>query len=63
MILINLLTTFYMSDLHIFQQKAKLFPDDAEITVELILKKLHEIVAGRGKKGTDRNEQVRNLIS
>ena len=41
------------------QPKAKLFPDDAEITIELVTKKLIEILAGRGKKGTDRSEQVR----
>jgi len=39
----------------------KLFADDTEITHEAVINKLIEIVAGRGKKGTDRSEQVNTL--
>ncbi|CAH3149908.1 unnamed protein product [Porites lobata] len=40
-------------------EKAKqLFPKDTEITHEVVLKKLHEILAARGKKGTDRTDQI-----
>ncbi|XP_065663279.1 eukaryotic translation initiation factor 3 subunit C isoform X3 [Hydra vulgaris] len=35
-----------------------LFPKDTEINHHVILKKFHEILAVRGKKGTDRSEQV-----
>lgn len=34
------------------------FPKDTEITHEVILRKFHEILAVRGKKGTDRTEQI-----
>lgn len=34
------------------------FPKDTEITQEVIMKKFHEILAVRGKKGTDRTEQI-----
>ena len=39
-----------------------MFSKDAEITHELVQKKLLEIVAARGKKGTDRSEQITMLI-
>ncbi|KXJ27749.1 eukaryotic translation initiation factor 3 subunit C-like protein [Exaiptasia diaphana] len=35
-----------------------LFPKDTEITHPVVLKKLHEILGARGKKGTDRTEQI-----
>lgn len=35
-----------------------LFPKDTEINHQAVLKKYHEILAVRGKKGTDRSEQV-----
>lgn len=42
-------------------EKPKMFAKDAEINHASVLKKLHEIVAARGKKGTDRNEQIAML--
>jgi len=35
-----------------------LFPKDTEINHQVVIKKYHEILAVRGKKGTDRSEQV-----
>ncbi|XP_068747600.1 eukaryotic translation initiation factor 3 subunit C-like [Montipora capricornis] len=39
----------------------KLFPKDTEINHQVVLKKLHEILSARGKKGTDRTEQIEFL--
>lgn len=44
------------------QEKPKIFPKDAEITQELVLKKLAEFMSNRGKKGTDRAQQVELLV-
>jgi len=41
--------------------KPKMFDKDAEINHSLVIKKLHEIVAARGKKRTDRKEQTELL--
>lgn len=38
-----------------------MFGKDVEITHEVILKKLMEIISARGKRGTDRNEQIELL--
>ncbi|GIY08831.1 eukaryotic translation initiation factor 3 subunit C [Caerostris extrusa] len=38
--------------------KPKMFAKDAEINHQLVLKKFNEILAARGKKGTDRSEQI-----
>jgi len=38
-----------------------MFPKDTEVNHEAVLKKLSEIVSNRGKKGTDRNEQIELL--
>jgi len=35
-----------------------MFEKDEDITIEAVMKKLVEIVAVRGKKGTSRNQQV-----
>jgi len=43
------------------QAKPKMFAKDAEINTTVVLKKLSEILAARGKKGTDRREQVEML--
>jgi translation initiation factor 3 subunit C len=40
------------------QDKGGLFPKDAEITFDLVVKKFHEVIANRGKKGTDKFEQI-----
>lgn len=36
--------------------------DPKEITFEMVHKKLMEIVSTRGRRGTDRQEQVRHLL-
>ncbi|KAK2168655.1 hypothetical protein LSH36_15g12053 [Paralvinella palmiformis] len=46
---------------HMIKEKPKLFPKDAEINHEAICKKLRELISGRGKKGTDRSEQMELL--
>lgn len=38
-----------------------MFAKDAEINIDLVVKKLNEIVAARGKKRTDRREQIELL--
>ena len=38
-----------------------MFPKDTEINIPVILKKLHEILGARGKKGTDRTDQIEYL--
>lgn len=38
-----------------------MFAKDAEINIDLVVKKLIEIVAARGKKRTDRREQIELL--
>ncbi|XP_064612331.1 LOW QUALITY PROTEIN: eukaryotic translation initiation factor 3 subunit C-like [Liolophura sinensis] len=40
------------------QEKPKMFGKDVEINHEAVDKKLHEIVSARGKKGTDRIDQI-----
>lgn len=40
-----------------------MFSKDMEITGEAVVKKLNEILAARGKKGTDRRELVKIFIS
>lgn len=42
-------------------EKPKMFAKDAEIDLSVVLKKLSEIVAARGKKRTDRKEQIELL--
>jgi len=42
-------------------EKPKMFDKDAEINHQLVIKKLHEIVSARGKKRTDRKEQIELL--
>ena len=45
-----------------FQEKTRvLFAKDTEINIPTILKKLHEILGARGKKGTDRTDQIEYL--
>jgi translation initiation factor 3 subunit C len=39
-------------------EKIKLFAKDEEINHENVLKKLNQIISGRGRKGTDRKEQI-----
>ncbi|KAH9518662.1 Eukaryotic translation initiation factor 3 subunit C [Bulinus truncatus] len=39
-------------------EKPKMFAKDQEITVEAVVKKLNEIIAMRGKKGTDRSIMI-----
>jgi Eukaryotic translation initiation factor 3 subunit 8 N-terminus. len=38
-----------------------MFAKDAEIDIHIVLKKLTEIIAARGKKRTDRREQIELL--
>lgn len=42
-------------------EKPKMFAKDAEIDCNLVLNKVHEIVAARGKKRTDRRQQIELL--
>jgi len=42
-------------------EKPKMFAKDAEINTNAVLKKLSEIIAARGKKRTDRREQIELL--
>ncbi|XP_034934471.1 eukaryotic translation initiation factor 3 subunit C [Chelonus insularis] len=42
-------------------EKPKMFAKDADITVPAVLKKLSEVIAARGKKRTDRREQIELL--
>lgn len=42
-------------------EKPKMFAKDAEINTVAVLKKLNEIIAARGKKRTDRREQIELL--
>ncbi|XP_048505751.1 eukaryotic translation initiation factor 3 subunit C isoform X2 [Athalia rosae] len=42
-------------------EKPKMFAKDAEINVQAVLKKLTEVIAARGKKRTDRREQIELL--
>ena len=45
-----------------FQEKTRvLFAKDTEINPPVILKKLQEILGARGKKGTDRTDQIEYL--
>ena len=43
------------------KEKPKMFKKDDEITITTVYKKLNEIMAARGKKGTDRKEQIELL--
>lgn len=45
----------------LIMEKPKMFAKDAEINHQVVLKKLNEILAARGKKGTDRSEQIELL--
>ena len=42
-------------------KKVTMFAADAEITIDLVVKKLNEIMAARGKKKTNRKEQIELL--
>ncbi|KAG1714274.1 Eukaryotic translation initiation factor 3 subunit C [Nymphon striatum] len=42
-------------------EKPKMFAKDAEINHQLVVKKLNEILAARGKRSTDRTEQITML--
>ncbi|XP_053376281.1 eukaryotic translation initiation factor 3 subunit C-like isoform X2 [Mercenaria mercenaria] len=42
-------------------EKPKMFAKDTEVNHEAVVKKLLEIIAARGKKGTDRQEQIELL--
>ena len=45
-------------ELFTFQEAPKMFAKDTEVNHEAVIKKLNEIISARGKKGTDRNEQI-----
>ncbi|XP_022339247.2 eukaryotic translation initiation factor 3 subunit C-like isoform X2 [Crassostrea virginica] len=40
------------------KEAPKMFAKDTEVNHEAVIKKLNEIISARGKKGTDRNEQI-----
>lgn len=48
-------------EFNIEQERPKMFAKEADITLDAVNKKLHEILTARGKKGTDRNEQIELL--
>ena len=43
-------------------EKPRLFAKDVEINTEVVVKKLNELVAARGKKSTDRQDQIELLV-
>lgn len=43
------------------KEKPKLFNKDEEITIESVINKLNEICSSRGRKGTDKKEQIENM--
>jgi translation initiation factor 3 subunit C len=43
------------------QEKTKMFAKDKEVNHEAVMTKLYEITSARGKKGTDRSEQMELL--
>jgi len=43
-------------------EKPEIFSKDTEINHEVVVKKLNELMANRGKKGTDRSIQIELLI-
>ncbi|XP_066259889.1 eukaryotic translation initiation factor 3 subunit C [Euwallacea similis] len=45
----------------LLKEKPKMFAKDAQIDLKLVIKKLSEIMAARGKKRTDRREQIELL--
>jgi len=45
----------------LIQEKPKMFAKDTEVNHEAVSTKLFEITAARGKKGTDRHEQIELL--
>lgn len=52
---------FVKGGIAIPSEKPKMFAKDAEIDLSLVIKKLSEIMAARGKKRTDRREQIELL--
>ncbi|XP_044260087.1 eukaryotic translation initiation factor 3 subunit C [Tribolium madens] len=52
---------FVKGGIAIPSEKPKMFAKDAEIDLNLVIKKLSEIMAARGKKRTDRREQIELL--
>ena len=46
----------------VLAEKMKLFSKDTEINHEAVQKKIYEIFSARGKKGTNRTEQINLLI-
>ncbi|XP_075240275.1 eukaryotic translation initiation factor 3 subunit C-like [Convolutriloba macropyga] len=43
------------------KEKPKIFPKESEVTYDMMMKKFNDVISNRGKKGTDKYEQIEIL--